>query len=84
MKARTFFFLAVCGLFGFFLALQADEAPVKSGQPAPGKIREDATLQEQILARQFAQFEQDLHKLILKLKRKIGRASCRERVYVRV
>ena len=45
---------------------QPDDA-VKA--PSPAKLREDAALQQQILSRQFAQFEQDLHKLILKLKR---------------
>lgn len=70
MKLNKLLFLAICGLFGFFLAAQADDPPsTKVDVDTPAKIRENAALQEQILARQFAQFEQDLHKLILKLKR---------------
>lgn len=67
MKARGFFFLAVCALFGFLLASQAQED--SDPKQSAAKIRENAALQEQILAQRFAQFEQDLHKLILKLKR---------------
>jgi hypothetical protein len=70
MKARTFLALTVGGLLGLLLGLQAGE-PANPNPLSAAKIREDATLQEQILARQFAQFEQDLHKLILKLKRSI-------------
>ncbi len=70
MKLNKLLFLAMCGLFGFFLAVHADDPPPTKGEgDSPAKIRENAALQEQILARQFAQFEQDLHKLILKLKR---------------
>ena len=68
MKARAFLFLAVCGMFGFLLASHAQEDADAEKQSA-AKIRENAALQEQILAQRFAQFEQDLHKLILKLKR---------------
>ena len=68
MKARAMLFLAVCGMFGFLLASQAQEDPENAKQSA-AKIRENAALQQQILAQRFAQFEQDLHKLILKLKR---------------
>mgnify|MGYP001587982647 CR=1 FL=1 len=69
MKAHKLLFLAVCGLMGFLLAAQAQDQPSKSAPQVPGKIREDSTLEEQILARKFAEFEQDLYKLILKLKR---------------
>src|SRR5262245_8718323 len=69
MKLNKLLFLAMCGLFGFFLAAQADDPPAKVDVETPAKIRENAALQEQILARQCAQLEQDLHKLILKLKR---------------
>src|SRR5262245_8020251 len=66
MKARAFLFLTMCGMFGFLLASQAQEDPKT---PSAGKIRENSVLQEQILAQQFQEFEADLHKLIIKLKR---------------
>ena len=69
MNARTFLFLAACAWFGFRLGVQADETPGKSESVPASKVKEDAALREQVLAQQFAQFEQDLHKLILKLKR---------------
>lgn len=67
MKARAILFLAVCGMLGFLLASQAQED--SDDKQSAAKIRENAALQEQILAQRFAQFEQDLHKLIVKLKR---------------
>lgn len=67
MKARAILFLAVCGMLGFLLASQAQED--SDDKQSAAKIRESAALQEQILAQRFAQFEQDLHKLIVKLKR---------------
>jgi hypothetical protein len=67
MVARLFLTVVVCGSLGFGLAAQPDDPVPKTTSPA--KLREDQILQEQILARQFAQFEQDLFKLILKLKR---------------
>jgi hypothetical protein len=66
MKARTFLLLALCGLLGLVVGLRADEAP---DTPSSSKVREDQLLREQVLAQQFAQFKNDLHKLILKLKR---------------
>ncbi len=81
MKAHRLLFLAVCGLLGFLLASQAQDSPPKSNPQAPGKIREDSTLEEQILARRFAEFEQDLYKLIVKLKRS-NREGDKERAEV--
>lgn len=69
MKAQRLLVLAACGLFSFLMFSQADDLPSQTGIPQPGKIREDAPLKQQILARQFGEFEQDLYKLILKLKR---------------
>ncbi len=69
MNARTFLLLAVCGLLGLVVGLHAKEPPGEAESAAPGKVREDAVLREQVLAQQFSQFKNDLHKLILKLKR---------------
>jgi hypothetical protein len=69
MKARLLITAVLGGLLGLFAA-QAQE-PSTPKAPQASKIREDAPLREQILARQFAEFEQNLFKLILKLKRSV-------------
>ncbi|MCS7045295.1 MAG: hypothetical protein NZO58_02955 [Gemmataceae bacterium] len=72
MKARILIpMVLIGGMLGLILA-----AAVHGGGPqvpeerlSPSKLRDDAVFQQQVLAQQFARFEQDLHKLILKLKR---------------
>lgn len=69
MKSR--FALVSLGIaaMAFVMALHAadDTAPKKTD--ASAQVREDVTLQEQILARQFAEFQQSLLRLKQKLER---------------
>jgi len=69
MKTRLLMTVAMSGMLGFLVAAQAQDEPPKA--PTPGQLRDDSILQQQILQRRFAEFEQDLFKLILKLKRSV-------------
>jgi hypothetical protein len=66
MKARMFLALVGVALMAV-LALRADEPQAKKADDA-NQIREDLTLREQILSRQFAEFEQSLLKLMQRLR----------------
>jgi len=66
MKSRISLALLSVSVAGI-LALRADEPQAKKTDDA-NQIREDLTLREQILARQFAEFEQSLLKLMQRLR----------------
>jgi hypothetical protein len=70
MNTRLLITVAVSGMLGFLLAAQAQDEPAKA-PASPGQLRDDSILQQQILQRRFAEFEQDLFKLIIKLKRSV-------------
>lgn len=59
----------------FVLALKADDTGKSSGKTDPsGQVREDLTIKEQVLSRQFAEFQQSL----LRLKQKLERSTKQE------
>jgi hypothetical protein len=67
MKSRMF--LALVGMsVAAVLALRADEPGQPKNSDSPAKIASDLSLQEQILADQFASFEQSLLKLMQRLR----------------
>ena len=59
MKMRLLMTVAISGVFGFLLAARAQDDPPPAPMN-PGQLRDDSVLKQQILQRQFAEFEQDL------------------------